>query len=210
MAVTGIVLYGFVLGHMLGNLKTFQGAEKLDSYAEWLRDVGAPALPHEGALWIFRIVILVAVALHVWSAWMVTRSKRRARPERYAVRRTVQLDWASRTMGWSGVIILAYIVFHLLHLTIGWEAIHPSFEHGEVYANLVAGLENPLVAGFYILAVGLLGFHLYHGLWSMFQTLGLNHPRYNAWRRYFAIAFAVVISLGFMAVPIAILTGVVA
>lgn len=206
MAVTGVVLYGFVLGHMVGNLKAFQGSAKFNHYAEFLREMGSPILPHEGALWIARLGLLACLVLHVVAAWQITQAQRRARPESYAVRRAVQMDWASRTMGWSGLVILVYVIFHLMHLTIG--NVHPDFVPGDAYRNLTVGLGQPVIAIFYVVAAGLLGLHLYHGLWSLFQTLGLDHPRYNRWRRTFAIVFAVTISLGFMAVPIATLIGV--
>ncbi len=206
MALTGVVLYGFVLGHMVGNLKAFQGSEKFNHYAEFLREMGSPFLPHGGALWIARIGLLACLVLHVLAAWQITQAQRRARPERYAVRRAIQMDWASRSMGWSGLVILIYVIFHLMHLTIG--NVHPDFVPGDAYWNLTTGLAQPLVAVFYVVAVGLLGLHLYHGLWSLFQTLGLEYPRYDRWRRIFAITFAVTISLGFMAVPIAVLIGI--
>jgi succinate dehydrogenase / fumarate reductase cytochrome b subunit len=205
MAVSGLVLFGFVLVHMAGNLKAFQGADKLNAYAEWLREIGSPALPHSSALWIARATLLLAAVVHVVAAVQLTLLNRRARPEAYRTLRPVQLDYASRTMRWSGFLILAYVVYHLMHLT--WGNVHPSFVPGDVYANLVIGLRRWPVAIAYMVANLLLGLHLYHGLWSFFQSLGLDHPAYRRARRPFAVGFAVVVTLGFLAVPVGVLAG---
>jgi succinate dehydrogenase / fumarate reductase cytochrome b subunit len=205
MAVSGLVLFGFVLGHMAGNLKAFQGPAKLNAYAEWLREIGAPALPHGSALWVARVALLVAVAVHVVAAVQLTIQNRRARPTGYGELRPVQLDYASRTMRWSGFLILAYVVYHLMHLT--WGNAHPHFVPGDVYANLVTGLSQWPIAVAYMLANVLLGVHLYHGLWSFFQSLGLDHPAYRNARRPFAVVFAIVVTVGFLAVPVGVLAG---
>ena len=207
MAVSGLMLFGFVVTHMAGNLKLYQGAAKLNGYAEWLRTIGEPALPHEGMLWILRLGLIAAVVLHIWSAWQVTLLSRRARPQRYAHRDWVQASYASRTMRWGGVIVLAFIFYHLLHLTFG--TVHSDFVHGDVYHNVVSGFQNPVIAGFYILANLLLGLHLYHGLWSMFQSLGWNHSSIKAARRPFAACFALLITAGNVSFPLAVLTGLV-
>jgi succinate dehydrogenase / fumarate reductase cytochrome b subunit len=207
MATSGIVLFGFVLIHMLGNLKLYQGEDKLNAYAEWLRVVGAPLLPHEGALWIFRIVLLAAVGLHVLSAYQVTRISQKARPVSYKGREAIQATYASRTIRWGGVILLLFIVYHLAHLTVG--SVHPDFEHGEVYRNVVTGLSVWWVSAFYIAANLALGLHLYHGLWSMLQTLGVTASGASDWRRRSAAVFAWVVTLGNISFPIAVLTGVV-
>lgn len=207
MAVSGIVLFGYVLLHMLGNLKLYLGPESLNHYAEWLREMGAPLLPHEGALWIVRIVLLGAVVAHVWAAWQVTRASQRARPKAYEKVDRLQVDYAARTMRWGGVILLLFVVYHLLHLTTGQA--HTDFVAGDVYHNVVAGFSVWWVSAVYILANLALGFHLYHGLWSMFQSLGWNHPVFNPWRRKFAVAFAVVVTVGNVSFPVAVLTGVV-
>ena len=208
MAVSGIILFGFVLGHMAGNLKMYQGPEALNAYAEGLRDFLYPILPHHGFLWIARIGLLTAVVLHIWSAWAVTVASRKARPVKYTKRDNVVATYASRTMRWGGVIILLFVIYHLLHLTTG--DTHPDFVHGDVYHNVVTGLSVPWVAGFYLLANVFLGMHLYHGLWSMLQTLGWGEPTGNDWRRKFAATFAAVVTLGNLSFPIAVLTGVVA
>lgn len=207
MAISGIVLFGFVLTHMLGNLKLYQGAEKLNAYAEWLREMGAPLLPYTGALWLLRAGLIVAVVAHVVSAYQVTRISRRARPIDYKSRRTIQATYASRTLRWGGVIILLFVIYHLLHLT--WGTVHPGFVQGDVYSNVVAGFSVWWVSAFYLLANLALGLHLYHGLWSMFQTLGLGAGGKRDWRRGFAAAFALIITLGNVSFPIAVLTGVV-
>ena len=207
MAITGFMLFGFVVSHMAGNLKAFQGAEKFNAYAEGLRELGTPLLPHEGLLWIMRFALLGAVGLHIWSATSLTLMNRRARPEAYRLRSTVQADYAALTMRYSGYLIGFYILYHLMHLTFG--NLHQDFVSGDAYHNLVTGFQFTPIALVYIVANILLGFHLYHGLWSMFQSLGLNHPRYNPWRRQFAVAFAVVVSAGFVSVPLGVLTGIV-
>jgi succinate dehydrogenase / fumarate reductase cytochrome b subunit len=207
MAVTGLLLFGWIVGHMTGNLKVFQGAEKFNAYAEFLREMGAPLFPESGVLWLVRGALTLALVLHVWSATSLTLINRRARDKDYETRKGVQLDYAARTMRWSGYLIAFYIIYHLMHLT--WGNVHHDFVAGNPYANLVSGFQVLPVALIYIAANLLLGMHLYHGLWSMFQSLGLNHPTYNLWRRYFAVTFAVVVSLGFISVPVAVLTGLV-
>ncbi len=207
MAGTGIILFGYVLAHMLGNLKLYLGPEALNHYAEWLREMGAPLFPHESALWIVRLLLLAAVVGHIWSAWRVTRDSWAARPSKYEREKRVQLDYAARTMRWGGVIIALFVLFHILHLTTG--DVHHDFEAGAVYHNVVAGFSVWWVSAVYILANLFLGLHLYHGLWSMFQSLGWNHPTYNAWRRNFAVTFAVVVTVGNVSFPVAVLTGLV-
>lgn len=207
MAVTGLMLFGFVLTHMIGNLKIYQGPEKLNAYAEALRELGAPFFGHGEFLWIARIGLLVAVALHIWSAWQLTRISHRARSQGYAKTAYQKATYASRTMRWGGVILVFFIVYHLLHLTTG--SVHGEFIPGDVYHNVVAGFSQPLVSAFYILAQVALGFHLYHGLWSLFQTLGWSGPRFDVVRRQAAVAFALLISLANISFPIAVLTGIV-
>jgi succinate dehydrogenase / fumarate reductase cytochrome b subunit len=207
MAVTGIILFGFVLVHMIGNLHLYEGPGHLDEYGRFLRQAGAPAIPPNGALWIARLVLLAAVVLHMWAAWQVTRMSREARPRRYAQRQLVHTSYASRTMRWGGVIILLFIVYHILHFTTG--TVHPDFREGAVYQNVITGFRVWWVSLFYIVAQVALGFHLYHGVWSMFQSLGWNHPRFNLWRNGFAHAFAWIITLGNVSFPIAVLIGLV-
>ena len=208
MAVSGIVLFGFVLVHMLGNLKLYQGAEKIDAYASFLREIGSPILPHGGVLWALRVGLIAAVVLHVLSAYQLTRTSRKARPVGYKSRKTMQATYSSRTMRWGGAILLLFVIYHLAHLT--WGTVHPEFEHGAVYNNVVAGFSVGWVSALYCVAQVALGFHLYHGLWSMFQTLGIAVPRgARDWRRGFAALFSWVITLANLSFPIAVLTGVV-
>ena len=207
MAVTGIILFGFILVHMLGNLHLYEGPGHLDEYGRFLRQVGAPALPPNGALWLLRLVLLAAVVLHIWAAWQVTRMSQEARPSRYEHKQVRYTTYAARTMRWGGVIILLFIIYHILHLTTG--TVHPSFEEGAVYRNVVAGFSVWWVSLFYIVAQIALGLHLYHGVWSLFQSLGWNNPRFNLWRDGFAHAFAWIITLGNISFPIAVLTGLV-
>jgi len=207
MAVTGLILFGWLAGHLLGNLKVFQGAEKFNAYAEYLRTMGTPLLPEAGVLWLARGLLAASIVLHFWSATSLTLTNRRARSTNYENRHGVQMDYAARTMRWSGYLIAFYIVYHLMHLT--WGNVHHDFVADNPYANLVSGFQIVPVALVYIAANLLLGMHLYHGLWSLFQSLGLNHPSYNAWRRYFAVTFAIVMSLGFISIPVAVLIGVV-
>ena len=224
MAVTGIILFGFVLGHMIGNLKLYEPGlycpslnaagtcsstpvPYLDAYGAFLRNVGAPALPASGALWIVRIVLLVSVILHIWAAWQLTLMNRQARPREYVSRPKVHTTYASRTMRWGGIIILLFVIYHLLDFTAG--TLNPGFQEGAVRRNMLASFSVWYVALFYILAQVALGFHLYHGLWSLFQSLGWNHPRFNRWRNGFAHAFAWIITLGNISFPLAVLTGLV-
>ena len=206
MAITGIVLMGYVFAHMVGNLKLYVGAESMNAYAEWLQVLGYPAIP--GALWILRVGLLAATVLHVHAAWSLTRMNRAARPHGYESKRDyIAASFAARTMRWSGVIVLLFIVFHLLDLTFG--TANPDFVRGDVYENVVASFQRVPVSIFYILANLALGLHLYHGAWSLFQSLGLNNRRFNHWRKYFAVGFAAVVTLGNITFPIAVLTGIV-
>lgn len=208
MAVTGLILFGFVVGHMAGNLKLFLGAQHLNDYAEALRTLFMPFLPREGALWIARVVLLVAVVFHIHSAYALTMMNREARPIGYRDRQFVKASYASRTMRWGGVIILLFIIYHLLHLTFGWVQ-RDTFIHGDVYHNVVAGFQVWWISAFYILANLALGLHLYHGVWAMFSSLGVTHKRFENWRRVFATAFAVLVTAGNLSFPLSVLLGIV-
>lgn len=208
MAVTGIILFGFVLGHMLGNLKVYMGAEAFNHYAEGLRAFGDPFLARGQALWIARIGLLAAVLLHMHAAWSTTRTSQEAREIGYRSRRPVQMTYAERTMRWGGVIILLFVLYHLAHFTWGFDWAHPDFRAGDPYHNFVAGFRLWPIVLFYLVAQVFLGFHLYHGLWSMFQSLGYV-PRGRDWRRPFATVFAWVIVLGNVSFPLAVVTGIV-
>lgn len=207
MAVTGVILLFWIVGHMAGNLKAFQGPEKFNAYAEFLREMGAPVFGHGQLLWVVRGGLLLAVVIHVVAAVRLTLMSRGARPVRYG--HGVAADastYASRTMRWGGVIIFLYVIYHLLHLTFG--TAHPEFVAGDAYHNLVTGLAVWPVSAVYLLAVVALGLHLYHGFWSAFQTLGAHHPRFNRVRRPAAAVLAVAITVGFITVPVAVLAGV--
>lgn len=202
MAVTGAILFAFVLGHLAGNLTVYLGPEALNGYAVFLRQ-----FLHGAGLWIARAVLLLAVILHIWSATSLTLSSRAARPVGYREREWTESTYASRTMRWSGVIILVFVIYHLLHFTFG--TVHPSFIEGDVYHNFVEGFRSVPVSLFYILAMVLLGLHLRHGVWSMFQTLGVSHPRYIRWAHVAAWIFAALVVLGNVSFPIAVLAGIV-
>jgi succinate dehydrogenase / fumarate reductase cytochrome b subunit len=199
MAVTGVILFGFLIGHMLGNLQFFAGPEKLNAYAEKLREV--PPL-----LWGVRLTLLFAVVLHIAVSVQLARLQWTARPVAYVKRGNAGSTYASRTMYWSGPIIAAFVIYHLMHLTWGIGGL--PFEELRPYENLVAGFSNPFVSLAYMIAMSLLGMHLYHGLWSLFQSLGVSHPRYTPKLKLFAKLFTFIIVLGFASVPLAILMGV--
>lgn len=212
MAVSGLVLFGFVFVHMVGNLKMLapraeDGAYAMDVYAEFLRDVGYPLVPHGGILWLTRFVLLAAVAVHVTAAYQLWRRSRSAKSGDYRKEKSLALSYASRTMRWGGVILILFIVYHILHFTTG--DLHMSFEAGAVHQNYVSAFRNPLVYAVYFIAQAALALHLYHGVWSFFQTLGLNHPKYNRLRRPFAAGFALVVFVGFLTPATLVLAGVV-
>lgn len=207
MAATGIVLFAFVLGHLLGNLKLYLGPQAYNGYARFLRTAGEPVVPANVLLWMVRLVLLASVVLHVDAAWRLTRLGRAARPDGYVAGTRIHTTYASRTMRWGGVILLLFVIYHLLHFTSG--TVHPSFVAGDVYHNVVTGFQVWWVAIFYIAAQIALGLHLYHGLWSMFQSLGWNHPRFNLWRNGFAHAFAWIVTAGNVSFPVAVLSGLV-
>ncbi len=204
MAISGLILMGYVLVHMVGNLKIYFGADSLTKYSEWLREVGEPALPREWLLWGVRFLLLAAVFVHIHAAYSLTQMNRRARPERYHSKRDyVAADFASRTMRWTGIIVLAFVIFHLLDLT--WGTANPDFVHGDVYRNVLASFERTPVAIAYVVANMALGIHLYHGAWSLFQSMGW----YGTWRRPFSIGFAALIVMGNVSFPLAVMFGVV-
>jgi succinate dehydrogenase / fumarate reductase cytochrome b subunit len=208
MAVSGIILLGYVLAHMIGNLKLFLGEAHLNEYAEWLRDMGEPVLPHSMLLWILRVALATAFVVHIVAAAQLTRMNHQARPVKYQSHRDyVAANFASRTMRWTGVIIALFLLFHLLDLT--WGSANPDFHRGEVYDNVIASFERVPVAIVYIAANIALGIHIFHGAWAMFQSLGWNNPRFNQWRRYFAATFAAVITVGNVSMPLLVVTGVV-
>ena len=207
MAVTGAVLILYLVAHMIGNLKIFLGEESLNTYAEWLRVVGEPALPAQGLLWLVRIVLLVSVVAHIVAATVLARRARRARPVKYAHRRPVSTSYASRTMRWGGVIIGLFVIYHILDLTTG--TVNPNGVPGEVYDNVVADFSRWYITLAYTLAVVAVGFHVRHGVWSALQTLGRSSGPDQARYKAIALVFAVVLTAGFLAVPFAVQFGLV-
>ena len=198
MAATGLILFGFLIAHMLGNLQIFLGRAVMNHYAETLH--GNP-----GLLWTARTILLVSVVLHIWASIPLALLKKKARPVAYVKRANVQSSFASRTMMWSGPIIAAFVVFHLLHLTTG--TLHPNFAKLDAYNNLVTGFKVIPAAIAYIIAMVLIGMHLSHGIWSMFQSVGISHPRYTPMVKKFAAVVSWILVAGFVSVPVAVLTG---
>ena len=198
MAVSGFLLFGFVLAHLLGNLQFFEGPAKMDAYARFLRI--EPAI-----LWAARLTLLAAVAAHIWSAVQLALRKQAARPIGYLKKKAVSSTYASRTMYWSGPIVGSFIVYHLLDFTLG--VVNPGYQEGKVFQNVVHSFENPLIAGFYIFSMALLCTHLFHGAWSMLQTLGIGSPRYTPFLKTLAGGLSIVIFLGFISIPISVLLG---
>ncbi|MFG2042340.1 succinate dehydrogenase cytochrome b subunit [Dactylosporangium sp. NPDC048998] len=209
MAGTGILLVLFLFAHMAGNLKIFVGQAAFDHYGHWLRDLGAPLLPHTGFLWLQRTGLTVAVLAHILAAVVLARRARAARPVRYAHRPKVQGSYAARTMRWGGVIILLFVVFHILDLTTG--AVNPVGDKQHPYANVVADFAPSrwYVTLFYVLAIVAIGFHLRHGIFSALRSLGQQTPHGERRARAVALALSVVLVAGYLCVPFAVLTGLV-
>jgi len=202
MAVTGCILFLFVIGHLLGNLLVFAGSERYNAYAAFLHF-------DDTLLWIVRSVLIVSVVLHITATVQLALRNKRARPIGYSRKEAINSSYASRTMYWSGPIVLAFVIFHLLEFTAGY--IHPGsqFIKGDVYHNVVAGFSVWWVSVWYIFALCLLGLHLRHGIWSMFQSVGYNHPRHTPLLRKAALIIAALIVLGYISIPISVLTGLV-
>ncbi len=202
MAITGLVLVLFVIGHMVGNLQVYMGSEALNAYSEFLHH-----MLHSGGLWIARAVLLASAALHIWAAVSLTRMNAAARPVAYRQVKHEASTWASRYMRVTGFVLLFFIVFHLLNLTTG--DIHPggAFVKGQVYANLVSTFQVKWVAALYIVSMIALAGHLSHGIWSLMQTMGWNHPRYNALRKQLAWVVAAVVVVANISFPVAVLAG---
>lgn len=208
MALTGLAILGFVFMHMVGNLKMYLGAEDFNHYGEFLRELLVPILPRTVALWLLRLGLIGAIGLHVLSAYQLTRINQAARSTKYQSRRDyLAANYASRTMRWSGVIVGLFLIWHLFDLTFTGTGYH--YVRGLAYENVALSLGRAWNAVFYIVANIALGFHLFHGVWSLFQSMGWNNPRFNAWRRGIAAGFAGLIVIGNVSFPIAVLTGVV-
>ena len=205
MAVTGVILFGYVVGHLLGNLQIYSpDHELINRYAAFLHDPS-----RAGLLWGVRVLLLAAVVLHITASVQLWALKREARPIGYVKKDDVPTAYAARTMMWSGPILAAFIIFHILHLTAG--SVLPLEELGpnqpNVRANVVNGFQQPVVAGFYIFAMVLLAMHLYHGLWSMFQSIGIGNPRFLPGLKRVAAICAILIGAGNISIPLAVLTG---
>lgn len=216
MAITGIIGILFVIGHMIGNLKIYLGTVQegghtvydIDVYGEFLRELLVPLVPRTYALWGLRLVLIGALLLHVHAAYTLTVLNRKARPVKYQSARDYQVaNFAGRTMRWTGIIVLLFLVWHLADLTWGW--LNPDFVRGEVYRNVDASLSRIPVAALYIVANIALGIHLFHGTWSLFQSMGWNNPRFNQWRKSLAVGVATVIVVGNVSFPIMTLAGVI-
>jgi succinate dehydrogenase / fumarate reductase cytochrome b subunit len=206
MALTGVILFGYVVAHLLGNLQIFGDPQQINKYAAFLHNPANAAL-----LWVARTALLVAVVMHIVASIQLWKLKNDARPVAYVKKDDAAATYASRTMMWSGPIVAAFVIFHVLHLTVG--AVLPLQEIGpnepNVRANVIAGFSNPAISAFYILAMILLCMHLYHGLWSMFQSLGFSHPRYTPRLKKGAAIFAILIAIGNCSIPIAVMAGLV-
>jgi succinate dehydrogenase / fumarate reductase, cytochrome b subunit len=202
MAVTGALMFLFVIGHLLGNLQVFEGPEKINAYARFLHSIGE-------LLWIVRGVLIIGIILHIVATVQLALRNKKARPIGYSRKEAINSSYASRTMYWSGPIVLVFIIFHLLQFTAGY--IHPGarFIEGDVYHNLVSGFQVWWVSAWYIFAITLLGFHLRHGIWSMFQSVGIAHPRHTQNLKRAALLIATLIVLGYISIPISILLGLV-
>jgi succinate dehydrogenase / fumarate reductase, cytochrome b subunit len=201
MAVTGLIMIGFVIGHLAGNLLIFAGRDRINAYSAFLHSTGE-------ILWAVRLVLLVAVILHITAAYQLTVIDRAARPVDYSKHQYQAATFASRTIRWGGVLLLVFIVYHLLHMTLG--TVHPSFTPGDVYHNLISGLSVWYVAAFYLIAMVALGLHLYHGTWSSLKSIGIEqNPTVPLRRRRIIWLFAVLMAVGFAVVPLAILLGMV-
>jgi succinate dehydrogenase / fumarate reductase cytochrome b subunit len=203
MAVTGLIGYGFVIGHMAGNLQVYLGAAAFNHYAESLRE-----FLHGAGLWIARGGLLAALALHVWAAIALTLESKAARPVGYRARANRESTFASRTMVLSGPILLFFILYHLAHFTWGLSAVHPNFIPGDAYHNFVVGFRSLPACLLYAVAMVFLGLHLYHGAWSMLQTVGLSHPRWNRLRFALATLVTAAVVLGNLSFPLAVQLGI--
>jgi succinate dehydrogenase / fumarate reductase, cytochrome b subunit len=213
MAVTGLFLTLFVLGHMVGNLKMYLGrgpkfGYHINEYGEFLRTLGEPLLPRTVLLWIIRSLLAVSFLIHMHAAYSLTIMNRKARVVKYASKSDYQAaNFASRSMRYTGTIVILYLIWHILDLT--WGVGNAKWVRGEVYQNVDSSLSRWPIAIFYILANLALGVHLFHGLWSFFQSLGWNNPRFNAWKRKVAIGTVGLIVAANVSFPIAVLAGIV-
>jgi len=205
MALSGFVAFGYAVGHMLGNLQIFIGQNQINLYAKALHSMGP-------LLWLVRGFLIVCIALHIWLGLQLRIENWAARPDAYARKKSVKTGLAARTMIWTGAIIFAFVIYHIMQFTV--RSTDPRFEHlldglgrHDVYSMVILGFQNLWISGFYIVAVGLVCFHLSHGIWSMFQSLGWNNKRSERWLKGFAVVVATVLFLGYISIPIAVLSG---
>ena len=207
MAVSGIIMILFLIAHMIGNLHVFEGAKRFNEYSVWLRELGSPAVPYRTGLTILEAILVVSVVAHMWSAISLWRQARRARPVRYQTKKSAVDTYAWRTMRWGGVIIALFVIYHILDLSLG--VANPAGTDSTPYGRLVAGFSNPFVAAVYVITMIVLGFHLRHGIWSVFQTLGQSNKRRERTINVFAIVFSVLLIAGFLVVPLSVVFGLV-
>ena len=208
MAVTGVVLILFVIAHMLGNLKIYSGPDEINAHSRFLREVGIPELAYGQLLWVVRIILLACVGLHITAAVQLSRMSWAARPLAYSAKRNVETTFAARMMRWGGALLVAFVVFHLLHLTAGAVGFRMGqFKDLAVYQNVVAAFAVWPIALFYVVAMGALCLHLYHGIWSMLQTLGWNTARSQTALKILSRAIAIVVFIGFSSVPVSVFAG---
>ncbi|MFD5427537.1 succinate dehydrogenase [Streptomyces sp. NPDC127084] len=206
MAVTGLIMLGYLVVHMLGNLKIFFGRDEFNGYARWLRTLGEPLLHYEWALWGVRVVLLAAVVLHAVSAYQLSRRDLRARPANYVHRRP-RASYATRTMRWGGIILGLFVVWHLLDLTT--LTVNENAQHGRPYENVVASFSTWYGDTIYVTAMLALGLHIRHGFWSAAQTLGAGNASRDRVLKTAADVLALVLTAGFVSVPVAVMTGLV-
>jgi succinate dehydrogenase / fumarate reductase, cytochrome b subunit len=207
MAVTGLIWFGYLIAHLWGNLKIYAGPVYLNEYGAFLRTVGGPLFGPSQLLWVARMVLIPAFAIHILAAVQIKQRDLASRPRRYSRRRNLESTIASRTMLWGGLFILLFVIYHVLDFTFG--TVNPSYEEGNIYHNVVASFRSLPVAVFYVLAMLAVGLHLFHGIWSMFQTLGLNTRRSNRIIRNLATIFSLALTVGNISIPIAVLFGAV-
>ena len=201
MAITGLIMLLYLITHVLANLLVFQGPTRINAYSAFLHGTG-------GALWVARLVLLAALVLHVIAAVQLAGRRQEARPIGYAAGREPQVStFAARTIRWGGALILAFLIYHILHFTVG--SAHPDFVEGDPYHNVTTGFRNPIVVIVYLVAMAAVGLHLYHGVWSSGRSLGISPPSPTPLRRTVAVVLAVMIWLGFTVIPIAVYAGVV-
>lgn len=200
MAISGLLLVGFVVVHMLGHLIMFAGPDAYNAYAAGMKNLGP-------ILWVARLGLLVLVLVHVVMAIQIIGRNREARPVPYVAKQHLASTYASRTMRWGGPILLLFILYHLAHHTLLLTG--PGYSPTDIYGNMVAGFQVPWIVTVYVVAMLSLGLHLYHGVWSMLQSLGIDYPAIDSLRKWFAPALAIFVCVGYLAVPVAVLLGII-